>query len=450
MAVTQEFVVAKFGGTSLASAERFMQAAAIIRSDPRRKVIVVSAPGARYTGDIKITDLLFEWAKDEASAGDPILHQIRERLQTISTGVSFSTDLAQQFEQIHQHVSKLAKLTTTRRSHMIDQFVASRGEWFSAQMLAQMLGYDFIDAAEFIAFEKRGHYSHEATRKNAARIDLMTRAARGVVIPGYYGAEPDGTIRTFTRGGSDLTGAITAVLVGAIEYENWTDVTGVFTSDPRIVQGALPNRVVTFRELRELSYSGATVIHADAAKVAFEHHIPVRIRSSFEPGDPGTLVVPSYDTNPPRRVTGIAGKKGFVAITLERLGLDDACGTLTGMAKVFSDLHISVNAYPDIDALTFTLPESDYVRHDRTIRMQLEGAFKVDLTVRRDIALLCVVGEGMVDAIGTTAIIDKALADAGINVLIQSQSVRQTNVTRGFAADRLEDGIRAVHAAFFH
>ena len=300
--------VVKFGGSSLASAEQFRKVSEIIHADKDRRYVVPSAPGKRGSKDTKVTDMLYDCysAAGDAEALTKKIAAIQARYQEIIDGLGLELSLEEQFKEIRERFEQ----------HAGSDYAASRGEYLNGIVLAAYLEYDFIDAAEVICFDEDGVFDAEKTdEKMRARLGETERA----VIPGFYGAMPDGSIKTFSRGGSDITGSIVARAVHADLYENWTDVSGFLVTDPHIVQNPETIETITYRELRELSYMGATVLHADAIFPLRKEGIPINIKNTNRPQDPGTLIVESTCRQPRFTITGIAGKKGFCAINIEKI-----------------------------------------------------------------------------------------------------------------------------------
>ena len=329
-------IVVKFGGSSLATAGQFEKVAAIIRENPGRRYVVASAPGKRFSGDTKVTDLLYR-CYDAACAGQdfaPVLDEIRQRFADIISELQLQVDLAPDFAAIEAHLR-----TSPQRDYM-----ASRGEYLNSRLLAAYLGFSFVDAAQMVLFRADGSFDAEAT--NTAIGHALVSIDRAV-IPGFYGAMPDGTIHTFSRGGSDVTGSIVARAVGAELYENWTDVSGVLAADPRIIEHPHVVDYITYRELRELSYMGASVLHEDAVFPVRRANIPINIRNTNRPQDPGTFIVPTLPANAhKRKVTGIAGHKGFSSVYVEKSMMNGEIGFVAHLLQIFADHGISFEHCP--------------------------------------------------------------------------------------------------------
>ena len=300
--------VTKFGGSSLASDEQFKKVAKIVLADKTRRYVVPSAPGKRHKDDIKITDMLYTCYEETVRSGEisPLFETIKERYNSIIAGLNLNLSLEKEFDTIKR--SFLARVGK--------DYAASRGEYLNGIIMANFLGFDFIDAAEVIFFNNDGTYDAEKTNQV---LGERLKESEYAVIPGFYGVMPNDTIKTFSRGGSDITGAIVARAAGADEYENWTDVSGFMIADPRIIDNPKNISVITYRELRELSYMGATVLHEDAIFPVKKAGIPIHIKNTNAPEDEGTLIVTHTDrANDVSVLTGIAGKKGFTVLTLEK------------------------------------------------------------------------------------------------------------------------------------
>ena len=299
--------VVKFGGSSLASAQQFKKVGDIIRSDEARKYVVPSAPGKRFDGDTKVTDMLYQCyaVAQEGKKFDDLLKKIKERYDEIISGLGLSLSLEEEFKVIKEQFKAKAG----------SDYAASRGEYLNGIIMANYLGYEFIDSATVIFFKEDGTFDADKTNQVLGkRLENVERA----VIPGFYGAYENGVVKTFSRGGSDVTGSIVAKAVQADLYENWTDVSGFLVADPRIIDNPEVIQTITYKELRELSYMGATVLHEDAIFPVRKEGIPINIKNTNAPEDPGTMIVESTCKLPKYTITGIAGKKGFVSVNIEK------------------------------------------------------------------------------------------------------------------------------------
>ena len=349
--------VVKFGGSSLASAEQFAKVGKIIQADKERRYVVPSAPGKRNAKDTKVTDMLYAcYALVEAEEDFRVpLMKIKDRYDTIINGLNLKLSLEEEFKKISENFKNKAGV----------DYAASRGEYLNGIIMANYLGYEFVDAAEVISFEEDGTFDAEKTNKVLAeRLEKCERA----VIPGFYGALPDGTIKTFSRGGSDITGSIVARAVHATCYENWTDVSGFLIADPRIIKDPQPIKTITYRELRELSYMGASVLHEDAVFPVRKAGIPINIRNTNAPDDEGTWIVESTCHQSKYTITGIAGKKGFVSVNIDKDMMNSEVGFGRKVLSAFEENNISFEHMPSgIDTMTIFVWQSRTVSSWRVI-----------------------------------------------------------------------------------
>ncbi len=431
--------VVKFGGSSLASAGQMKKVGDIIRSDEARRYIVPSAPGKRFSDDTKVTDMLYQ-CYDAAARGEEIdsrIAQIHGRYREIIEGLGLNLSLDDEFALITDYFKRQAGR----------DYAASRGEYLNGLVLAAYLGFRFVDPAEIICFDERGNFdsekTHEIMRERLKNIEYA-------VIPGFYGAMPDGSIKTFSRGGSDVTGSVVARAVRADVYENWTDVSGVLVTDPHIVSNPEVIETITYRELRELSYMGATVLHEDAIFPVRKEGIPINIRNTNRPEDPGTLIVESTCRQPRFTVTGIAGKKGFCAINIEKDMMNSELGFGRRVLQVFEENEISFEHMPSgIDTLTVLVHQSEFVEKEQTVISGLHRAVHPDtLDMEGDLALIAVVGRGMKAKKGTAGLLFSALAHARVNIKMIDQGSSELNIIVGVRNEDFEAAIRAIYDVF--
>ena len=431
--------VVKFGGSSLASAEQFKKVGDIIRSDEGRRYVIPSAPGKRFSEDTKVTDMLYGcYAKAEAGKNfDAELTAIADRYQQIIDGLGLSLDLSGEFEEIgRRFAAKEGK-----------DYAASRGEYLNGKVMAEYLGYEFVDPAEVIYFYEDGTFNAEKTNVElAARLKQIERA----VIPGFYGAYDDGRICTFSRGGSDVTGSLVAKAISADMYENWTDVSGFLVTDPRIIKDPEVIETITYRELRELSYMGATVLHEDAIFPVRKEGIPINIRNTNKPEDRGTLIVESTCRRPKFTITGIAGKKGFAALNIEKDMMNAEIGFGRKVLQVFEENHVSFEHMPSgIDTMTIFVHQSEFEEHEQKIMAGIHRAVEPDsLELEADLALIAVVGRGMRSTRGTAGRIFAALAHANIIIKMIDQGSSELNIIIGVRNEDFENAIRAIYDIF--
>ena len=431
--------VVKFGGSSLASAEQFKKVGKIIRADASRKFVVPSAPGKRFSGDTKVTDMLYSCygaAIREKKFADQ-LQEIRGRYQEIIDGLGLDFSLDQDFEKIRENFGK----------KIGRDYAASRGEYLNGKIMAAYLGYEFIDAADVIRFGEDGSFDEETTNQLLAK---RLEDSKGAVIPGFYGAKEDGTIVTFSRGGSDVSGSLVALAVGADLYENWTDVSGFLIADPRIVKNPRSIETITYKELREPSYMGASVLHEDAIFPVRKAGIPINIRNTNAPEDKGTLIVEGTCRQPKYTITGIAGTDGFASITIEKAMMNSEIGFCRKVLQVFEEHDISIEHMPSgIDTMTIFVHKDEFEEKEQQVLSAIHKTVKPDhIELESDLALIAVVGRGMRATRGTAGRIFSALAHAHINVKMIDQGSSELNIIIGVRHDDFKNAIRALYEIF--
>ncbi len=431
--------VVKFGGSSLASAKQFKKVGDIIRADKTRRYVVPSAPGKRNKNDTKVTDMLYacyEAASTGASYGK-ILSAIKDRYEQIIDGLELNLNLDYEFKTIEENF--IAKKGS--------DYAASRGEYLNGIIMSHYLGYEFIDAAEVIFFDESGNFLADKTNEELSeRLSHTERA----VIPGFYGSYPDGSIHTFSRGGSDITGSIVARAIHADLYENWTDVSGFLVTDPRIVENPVPIETITYKELRELAYMGASVLHEDAIFPVRKEGIPINIRNTNKPEDPGTLIVENTCRKPRYTITGIAGKTGFCSVTIEKAMMNSEIGFGRKVLGVFEDCGISFEHMPSgIDTMTIFVHQSEFEQHEQSVISNIHRAVQPDsIELESDLALVAVVGRGMKSMRGTAGRIFSALAHARINVKMIDQGSSELNIIIGVKNADFESAVKAIYDIF--
>ena len=430
----------KFGGSSLADAAQFRRVADIVRADPSRRYVVASAPGKRNADDTKVTDMLYrcyEMARAREDITD-YFAKIAERYNAIIRDLGLDYDIT----------GELAYICDGINHHTGRDFAASRGEYLSSLILAKYLKYDFIDAESVIFFKENGSFDSEKTREELRKeLKKHERA----VIPGFYGVMPNGTIRTFSRGGSDITGSIVAEAAEAELYENWTDVSGCLMADPRIVKNPRPIRTVTYRELRELSYMGASVLHEEAIFPVRAAGIPINIRNTNDADAPGTMIVAGtseYDAK--TVITGIAGKKGFSVISVEKDMMNSEIGFARKMLDVLEDNEISFEHLPSgVDTMSMIVASSELEGRREKLLSSINRVCRPDSIVCEDgVALLAVVGRGMVKARGTAARVFDAISGAGVNIRMIDQGSSELNIIVGVEEKDLERALNAIYREF--
>ena len=437
-------IVVKFGGSSLASAEQFKKVGKIIKKDEARKYVIPSAPGKRTPDDTKVTDLLYSCygqailEEDECEENfESLLAEIKKRYEEIISGLGLTLSLDDEFRTIRENFSK----------KIGRDYAASRGEYLNGIIMAAYLGYEFIDAAEVILFDAAGNFDAEKTDKLLSKRLAKTERA---VIPGFYGSMPGGKIKTFSRGGSDITGSIVSKAVHADLYENWTDVSGFLIADPRIVRKPKSIDVITYRELRELSYMGATVLHEDAIFPVRKEGIPINIRNTNSPEDKGTLIVEGTCRKPRFVITGIAGKKDFASITVEKAMMNSEVGFCKKVLEVFDGNDISIEHMPSgIDTMTIFVHQDEFEEKEQKVIAGIHRAVEPDfLELESDLALIAVVGRGMRATRGTSGRIFSALAHANVNVKMIDQGSSELNIIIGVRNHDFETAVNAIYDIF--
>ena len=433
--------VVKFGGSSVASGECFDMVKNIVNADPARALVVVSAPGKRFSSDMKVTDLLYllrAHIKYNAPY-DEILGKIKVRYDEICEYCGIEKFLDDDFEQFKSNLSKKTS----------SDYIVSRGEYWCAQIMARHLGYTFVDSSEWLVFNYNGKVNLEESYANLAKIaENIPR----MVIPGFYGAMPDKSIKTFTRGGSDITGSIVAAALNANAYENWTDVSGILAADPRIVKD--PRRIdrITYLELRELSYMGADVLHEEAVFPVRNKNIPLYIKNTKDVSAPGTLVMESFDEDKDeealvRPITGISGKKDYSIVTIVKAGMRDEPGCIRKVLEIFEDNEINIEQIPcSIDTFSFIV-------NGHAIKDKLHGIFtRIEqqlapdsVKIVNDISLIAVVGRNLSHNVGIAGKIFTALGENGINIRVISQGADEVNIIVGVDDANFEKAIRVLH-----
>mgnify|MGYP002610808906 CR=1 FL=1 len=431
--------VVKFGGSSLASAEQFAKVGKIINADKERRYVVPSAPGKRNSKDTKVTDMLYA-CYDLVEADEDFrvpLMKIKDRYDTIINGLNLKLSLEDEFKKIAENFKNKAGV----------DYAASRGEYLNGIIMANYLGYEFVDAAEVIFFDDNGNFEADITDKELSeRLEHVERA----VIPGFYGSRHDGTVKTFSRGGSDVTGSLVAKAIKADLYENWTDVSGFLVTDPRIVHNPEPIEAITYRELRELSYMGATVLHEDAIFPVRKEGIPINIRNTNSPEDKGTLIVESTCKKPKFTITGIAGKKGFCSINIEKAMMNSEVGFGRKVLSVFEKYGINFEHMPSgIDTMTIFVHQSEFEAYEQSVVAGIHRVAEPDtIELESDLALIAVVGRGMRSNRGTAGRIFSALAHARVNVKMIDQGSSEWNIIIGVKNADFETAIKAIYDIF--
>ncbi|HBA48107.1 MAG TPA: aspartate kinase [Lachnospiraceae bacterium] len=431
--------VVKFGGSSLASAEQFKKVGNIIRAEACRRFVVPSAPGKRRKNDTKVTDMLYACyaLAEEGKNFSHELKMIRERYQEIIDGLGLELSLKDEF----------AKIESNFKARAGKDYAASRGEYLNGIVMADYLKFEFVDAAEVVFFRENGKFDAERTHEVLGeRLKNMPNA----VVPGFYGSNPDGTIRTFSRGGSDITGSIVAKAVHADVYENWTDVSGFLIADPGIIPNPEKIETITYKELRELSYMGAGVLHEDSIFPVRQENIPINIRNTNAPEDNGTWIVGSTCQKSKYVITGIAGKKGFCCVNIEKAKMNSEIGFGRKVLGAFEENGISFEHIPSgIDTLTVFVHQDEFMHKEQKVAACLYRVAKPDaIEIEADLALIAVVGRGMKSTRGTAGRIFSALAHANVNVKMIDQGSSELNIIIGVANEDFETAIKAIYDIF--
>ncbi len=431
--------VVKFGGSSLASAEQFEKVGKIIHEDKDRRYVVPSAPGKRNSKDTKVTDMLYA-CYDLAESGQDFsaaLRAIEARYDEIISGLGLKLSLKDEFATIEKSFkNKIGR-----------DYAASRGEYLNGRIMAAYLDYEFLDAATVIFFDENGNFDADKTQEV---LSAKLKEMKNAVVPGFYGAMPDGSVKTFSRGGSDITGSIVAKAIHADVYENWTDVSGFLIADPRIIRNPEKIEFITYRELRELAYMGASVLHEDAIFPVRQEGIPINIRNTNMPQDSGTWIVGSTCQKSRYTITGIAGKKGFCAVNIEKDMMNSEVGFGRKVLQAFEESDISFEHLPSgIDTMTVFVHQDEFVHKEQKVVSAIHRLAKPDtVDIESDLALIAVVGRGMRSTRGTAGRIFSALAHAHINVKMIDQGSSEINIIIGVSNSDFETAIRAIYDIF--
>lgn len=443
-------IVTKFGGSSLADAGQFRKVRDILLANPERRFVVPSAPGKRSKSDVKVTDMLYACHNavvnsepDEARSNlDAAFEPVIKRYADIADELKLAIDLMPILDRVKREIFE----------HRNSDYAASRGEYLNGHLLADYMGWDFIDPADFFMFSQQGQFMAELTNTILAE---ELKKHEYAVIPGFYGAMPDGQVKTFSRGGSDITGAVVARAADADKYENWTDVSGFLMADPRIVPNPRRINQLTYRELRELSYMGATVLHEDAVFPVRRAGIPTNIRNTNAPDDPGTMIVCDIssenemsDTDTP--ITGIAGHTGFTILSIEKAMMNSELGVGRRVLSALEEYGVCFEHLPTgIDTMCVVINDNDFNIHQEELLNRIRETVEPDvLELKRNLAIIATVGRGMAGAFGTAAKLFTALAENRINVRMIDQGSSELNIIVGVDMKDFENAIRAIYRAF--
>ncbi len=431
--------VAKFGGSSVSDAIQLAKVKKIVESDPDRRYVVVSAPGKRFNEDNKITDLLYLCKAhiDHNVPYDQVFQVICDRYVAIEFNLGVNVNLREQFDEIKRNLKEGAS----------EDYIASRGEYLNALLTAAYLGYDFVDTAGLIQFDSKGRFLNGKTDE-ALRAELAKHER--AVLPGFYGSYPDGRIRTFSRGGSDITGSLVAKAVGADVYENWTDVSGFLMADPKIVPNAKPISTISYKELRELSYMGASVLHEDAIYPVRAADIPINIRNTNEPDDPGTIITAEPSGKEDTIITGIAGHKDFTVIGIYKNMMSAERGFVKRLLEILDDYEVPLEHMPSgIDTISIVVSDKKLNGKLDDMLEEIQRKLQPDsIDVFENMSLIATVGSGMAKRRGVSARLFTALSEAGVNVRMIDQGSSEMNIIVGVENKDFETAIKAIYKAF--
>ncbi len=433
--------VVKFGGTSMADAKSIRQVAEIIKQDKERRYVVVSAPGKRFSQDHKVTDMLYACYHDMQINGEckATFNKIRERFKGIVKDLGLGLDIDSYLDKVEEEMLKYNSA----------EFCASRGEYLSAVITAEVLGYEFIDAKDVMIFDANGDFDSESTNE---KVKSVLENVERAVVPGFYGGDSEGIVHTFSRGGSDVSGAVIARAVGASLYENWTDVNGFMSADPRIVDNPKPIETLSYKELRELAYMGANVLHPESIFPVRVSKIPINIRNTFCPTAEGTMIVAELDEKElsKRVITGIAGKKGYSIIYIEKSMMNSELGFVRKVLAVLEYYNISIEHLPTgIDTMSIVIPDNELAGKEDVVIERIKKVVDPDhIEIKSGISLIATVGHGMSYKPGSASTLVGALAKEKINIRMIDQGSSEMNIIVGIATSDYERAIKAIYAAF--
>ena len=431
--------VAKFGGSSLADAAQFKKVKEILLADPSRCFVVPSAPGKRFKEDTKITDMLYACYRKVEKGDDmsEIFDKIEERYRSIASELKLDIDIDGLLSQTHADIRRVAT----------PDFAASRGEYLNGVLLASYLGWDFIDPRNFVKFDRQGVFAEEWTN---TLLGEELKKHEYAVIPGFYGSVPNGEVRTFSRGGSDITGAVVARAAKADLYENWTDVSGFLMADPRIVENPREIKELTYKELRELSYMGATVLHEESIFPVHKAGIPTNIRNTNDPSHPGTMIYEKLPEGTAGTITGIAGHKNFTLISIEKAMLNSEIGFCRRVLQVLEDFDISIEHMPTgIDTVSVVVSDEQIKdRGSEIVSRIIDACHPDNIEITEGIAIIATVGRNMVRSPGTAARLFTGLTNAGVNVRMIDQGSSELNIIVGVDTADFDKAVRGIYESF--
>lgn len=432
-------IITKFGGSSLADADQFKKVKNIILSNSYRKVVVPSAPGKRHSKDFKVTDLLYLCQSHIESSIplDDVFDLIANRYKKIVSKLDLSLDIGSYLDKIKKDIENGAS----------KDYAASRGEYLNGIILANYLDFDFIDAKDVIFFNKYGSIDMDLTYTSLRKA---LENGRKAVIPGFYGSDIHGNIITFSRGGSDVTGALVSASINADLYENWTDVSGFLMTDPRIVNNPKQINKITYRELRELSYMGASVLHEESVFPVRDAAIPINIKNTNMPEDPGTLIVKDMEPDYNNPIKGIAGKKDFTVISIEKAMMNSELGFCRKVLSILEQNCVSYENMPSgIDSVCVVISDSQLMNKTEIIVDEIKRTCNPDsILVHPNMALIATVGNGMSSNKGIAAKIFTSLSESNVNIRMIDQGSSEINILIGIENDDFEKGINSIYNAF--
>lgn len=431
--------VAKFGGSSVASAEQFKKVKNIVGLDDARRFVVVSAVGKANKEDNKVTDLLYLcYAHTKYNINfDNIFKMIEDKFIAIKKELCLTFDIE----------GELVKLKSEINKGIDEEYLVSRGEYLTGLLMAEYLGYHFVDAKDLIFYNHQGEIDFEKTQ---AAFDEIVKEHDRVLIPGFYGSRPSGEIKIMTRGGGDVSGAIVANIADAEVYENWTDVSGILMADPRIIDNPNEIKVISYTELRELSYMGASVLHEEAIFPVRDKDIPIQIRNTNDPQAEGTIISDNKHLECKQVVTGIAGKRDFSIITIKKRHMANEVGLIGKALKIFEDFNVSIEHIPSgIDSFSVVVETSNVRPFIHELVAKIKSVIKADeVNVTHEISLIATVGEGMKNSKGLSGRLFKALGEAGVNIALISQTNDEINIIVGVHNSDYDKTINTIYNEF--
>lgn len=433
-------IVCKFGGTSLANAQNIEKVKNIVLSG-QKKFVIVSAPGKRNKADTKITDLLinsFNLSKENKDFTSEF-NLLKQRFEEIKNYFNLNINLTPYYNELHKQISK----------HTDYDFVVSRGEFFSALLIAKVLNYEFLDASSFITFNNNGQVELTVTKQKF--LSLINKK-KNYVIPGFYGVKVNGKIKTFSRGGSDITGAIVACISKIKTYENWTDVDGFLVADPRVCDSPEIIHELSYHELRELSYMGANVLHPDCVRFLRENDIILNLRNTFNPTCKGSFIMPDRVNINHKNLTGIAGQKGFTIIHIEKFAINESLGIIEIIANIFKKYNISIEHIPTgIDSVSVIF-KSVYLNSETKNKLteEITAQIKPDnLKIVEDVALISIVGTKLKNSLETEKKVFDSVFKANVNLITLNKGASGLSIIFAIYEKDFEVTVKTLYKLLF-